>query len=84
MRVERNYRSLPLWLAREYLNEIGGESQDREWVRDEDWRAWLREGEPFAVGALRVGQIQIVFEGEAAALDRVIAAFEKKALRAGG
>jgi len=44
----------------------------------------LSEGETIALGALRIGQIQIVFEGDATAVEQVIAAFEKKALRAGG
>jgi hypothetical protein len=81
--VERDYRSLPLWLARAYLVDIGGNASD-DGVRGADWSATLREGEPIAIGALRIGQIHIVFDGDAAALERVIAAFEKKALRAGG
>jgi len=34
MRVERAYRSLPLWLAREYLVEIGGNAKSDFDVHD--------------------------------------------------
>jgi hypothetical protein len=84
MRVERAYRGLPLWLARDYLIELGGESESNDGVRGENWRVTLCEGEPIAIGALRIGQIQIIFEGDDATLARVVSAFEKKALRAGG
>jgi hypothetical protein len=84
MRVERDYRSLPLWLAREYLVEIGGKAVSDVEVRGATWHARLSEGETIPIGALRIGQIRIIFDGDASTLDPLIAAFEKKALRAGG
>jgi len=84
MRVERDYRSLPLWLAREYLVEIGGKAVSDVEVRGATWHARLSEGETIPIGALRIGQIRLTFEGDGAVLDQVIATFEKKALRAGG
>ncbi len=84
MRIERDYRSLPLWLAREYLIEVGGHTEADGNVRGAGWRAQLSEGDAIPIGALRIGQIRLIFEGDAVVLDPVIAAFEKKALRAGG
>lgn len=84
MHVERAYRSLPLWLAREYLIELGGHAEADGNVRGAGWRAQLSEGDSIPIGALRIGQIRMTFEGDVAVLDQVIAAFEKKALRAGG
>lgn len=84
MRIERDYRSLPLWLAREYLIELGGQPESDGNVRGNRWRVQLSEGDAIPIGALRIGQIRMTFEGEVAVLDQVIAAFERKALRAGG
>lgn len=84
MRIERDYRSLPLWLAREYLIELGGQPESDGDVRGNGWRVQLSEGDAISIGALRIGQIRLAFEGDAVVLDQVIAAFERKALRAGG
>ena len=84
MRIERDYRSLPLWLAREYLIEIGGNATEDDCVRGADWSAYLHEGEFVAIGALHVGTIHVEFVGDENAVNWVIVAFERKALRAGG
>lgn len=82
--VTRVYRSLPIWLAQEYLGELGGRIDDAECVQGKGWGARIFDAPDVVVGVVRVGQIQIVFEGSADAVARVITAFEKKALRAGG
>ncbi len=78
------YRSLPLWLAREYLVELGGRADDVQIVSGKDWRAEISDAPEIELGAIRIGQIKIVFDGDAECVARIIAAFEKKALRAGG
>jgi len=84
MHIERDYRSLPLWLAREDLIEIGGNVEEGDCVRGADWSAYLHEGEFIAIGSLRVGTIHVEFVGDESAVNRVIVAFERKAMRAGG
>ena len=83
MQAEREYRSLPLWLAREYLVELGGIASE-DVVGNDQWHARLRTLEPVPIGALRIGRIQIDFAGEEATLSALLTAFEQKALRAGG
>lgn len=53
-------------------------------VQGDAWRAELYDAPDFEIGALRVGQIRVVFHADAEKIFDVIAAFEKKALRAGG
>jgi hypothetical protein len=84
MRLEREYRSLPLWLAREYLIEVGGIAADDNTVSGNGWQAQLSIRDPVPIGALRIGLIQIVFDGGDEILPGVLTAFEKKAVRAGG
>lgn len=79
----RVYRSLPRWLAQEYLCELGGRADDAS-INGEGWRAEICDASDVVVGAIRIGQIEIVFDGDAESVSRLIAAFEKKALRAGG
>lgn len=79
----RVYRSLPLWLAREYLMELGGRADDAS-INGEGWRAEICDAPDVVFGAIRIGQIEIRVDGDAESVARLIAAFEKKALRAGG
>ena len=82
--IEKLYRSLPLWLAREYLEEIGGVAQNENLVQGENWSAALSTSESIGIGALRIIQLRVVFRAAPDVLNTIIAAFEKKALRAGG
>lgn len=80
----RLYRSLPRWLAVDYLCAIGGQAQDDNHIAGAGWHAVVSDADDVCIGAARVGQIQIVFAGDEVQVQRVIAGFEKKALRAGG
>lgn len=82
--ISRVYRSLPLWLAQEYLYELGGRARDAEWIQGENWRVLIRDAPEIVSGAVHIGQTQMVFEGDAETVARLLGAFEKKALRAGG
>ncbi|MBI4674701.1 MAG: hypothetical protein HY741_23905 [Chloroflexi bacterium] len=84
IQIEKVYRSLPLWLAREYLESIGGRVVREDLVQGDAWHVELHDAPDFEIGALRVGQIRVVFQADAESIHNVIAAFEKKALRAGG
>lgn len=83
-KITRTYRSLPLWLAHAYLLELGGRASGASSIEGESWHAEICDAPDVAVGAIHIGQTEIVFEGDAESVSRLIAAFEKKALRAGG
>ncbi len=84
MKITRDYRSLPLWLARDYLIEIGGAPTEGYVVQGATWVATVRDGEDVQIGRFRIGQIFVDFEADENVLPGVLAAFEKKAMRAGG
>ena len=75
--------SIPLWLLREYLEELGGTAENDNVVVGEGWTAVLEKMEPRKVGSLRVGQVKIQFEGEPDTLDQLKVQFHKKTMRAG-
>ena len=75
--------SIPLWLLREYLEELGGTAENDNYVVGDAWTAVLTKMEPRKVGSLRVGQVKIEFEGESAVLDQLKVQFHKKTMRAG-
>lgn len=84
MRIEREYHGVPLWVMRDYLIELGGTMIGEDCVRGGGWSATFREGEPVTLGVLRFGTIQGDFDGDAVVLNRVLAAFDLKMIRAGG
>jgi hypothetical protein len=75
--------AIPLWLLREYLEELGGTAVSETRVEADGWTAVLTKLEPRRVGSLRVGQVKIEFGGEAEALAQLQTRFHKKTMRAG-
>ena len=75
--------SIPLWLLRDYLEEIGGTAESEHRVTGDGWTATLIKLEPRRVGSLRVGQVKIEFEGQPDALTHMQSQFHKKTMRAG-
>jgi hypothetical protein len=84
MRIERQYRGVPLWGIRNYLTELNGKSTEENCVSGPGWSATLREAEPVTLGPLRFNTVYVAIEGEASALDRLFAAFDKSMLRPRG
>ncbi len=83
-RFETVVRGVPLWLMREYLEQIGGREQADGRFEGEGWRARLTQIEDYAIGSLRVGQARLEIEGEADAVARAQASLQPKLLRGGG
>jgi hypothetical protein len=81
-RVEEVH-SIPLWLLRDYLSEIGGTVETENRVTGDGWTAVLTKLEPRQVGSLRVGQVKVEFEGQAEAITQLQTQFHKKTMRAG-
>ena len=80
----REMRGIPLWLLREYLQEMGGTAIDDNFVQADGWNVRLTRMEPFRLGSLVVGQTRLDIEIEDQLIDEFMAQFDKKTLRAGG
>lgn len=82
--IVREIRGIPLWLLREYLEEMGGTAVDDHFVRADGWNVRLTRMEPFRLGSLEVGQTLLEIEIEDQLVEPFIQQFSKKTLRAGG
>jgi hypothetical protein len=81
---ERTVTGIPLWLLRQYLEELGGQADSEGAVSGTGWQARLTQVEDYQIGSVRVGRVRIEIDGVQDSLDRVLPALEKKLLRAGG
>lgn len=79
----RQIRGIPLWLLREYLEELGGTAVSETRVEGEGWQIALEKMEPFALGSLRVGQVMMTITGDDDAVAALMPDLEKKTMRAG-
>lgn len=75
--------AIPLWLLREYLEELGGVAESETAVAGAGWRAELTKLPDRQVGSLRIGRVQLSLEGEAEALERLRPGLDRKTMRAG-
>lgn len=86
--ITQDMRGIPLWLLREYLEELGGTAEDAAEatavVRGAGWQARLNRLEPLRLGSLAIGQVRVELEIEEALADAFVARFAKKTMRAGG
>ena len=83
-RFETIITGVPLWLLREYGQELGGRPESDGALRGEGWRMTLAQADDYAIGSLRVGQVRMQIEGEAQAVAGLRRALEPKLLRGGG
>ncbi len=84
MEVKREYHGISLAIITGYLLELGGTRVGEDSLRGEGWSATLTRGEPFPLGALRLETVHAHFEGEESALNRLLASFDLRMIRAGG
>lgn len=75
--------AIPLWLLREYLEELGGTAQSETVVAGDGWRAELVKLPDKVLGSLRVGRVELTLRGDPAALARLRPGLDRKTLRAG-
>lgn len=83
MATETQLHAIPLWLLREYLEEVGGQAVADDMVVGNGWQAKLEKQPPRQVGSLRVGIVKITLEGSPAALAEMLPELEKRTMRAG-
>jgi hypothetical protein len=82
--LTREMRGIPLWLLREYLEEMGGTAINDNLVQADEWKVTLTKMEPFKIGSLEVGQVLLAIDVEENHADDFFNQFNKKTLRAGG
>lgn len=79
-----DYYGVPLWLMKEYLEQLGAhEGAEGVWEA-EGWRASLRKAAPRHIGSLVVGGTTATFAGDAEALAALFERLHWKTLRGGG
>lgn len=94
MAVERTFRGITARLAVHYLENLGGETVEREGdlaspgasarVEGNGWTAELASSSASIGPSLQLTEVAVTFEGEDEALDGLVEAFARKATRAGG
>ena len=83
-KIVREIRGIPLFLLREYLQEMGGTAIDDNHLEGPGWRVTLTRMEPFRIGSLEVGQTRVEIEIKPELVEGFMEVFGKKTLRAGG
>jgi hypothetical protein len=83
MVTEVYVHAIPLWLLREYLEELGGRALSETKVAGDGWRAELLKLPDQHIGSLRIGRVQLTLAGEAEALARLRPGLDRKTMRAG-
>lgn len=76
--------AIPLWLLRDYLEELGGTVCSDTMVAGDGWVAELTRLPDHQVGSLRTGRVQVTVEGDADSLAALRPGLDRKTLRAGG
>lgn len=77
-------RGVPLWLLREYLEELGGAVGPDGAVVGPGWAARLTQLEDHRLGSLRIGQVGLALTGEEAAVAEVRRVLTYKLMTRGG
>ena len=80
----RELRSMPLWLLREYMEELGGHALTETQINGDGWHAELERMEDYSIGSLRVGQVRLTWTGDEQAQRDTWPKLEQKLARAGG
>ncbi len=82
--IVHEMRGIPLFLLKEYLQELGGELTADDMVVGDGWTVRLERMEPFRLGSLEVGQTRLTLELREDVAEDFLERFRLKTLRAGG
>jgi len=83
-RQEQEIRGVPLWLVREYLQELGGQVGPDGSIQGPGWSIRLRQIDDYQVGSLSVGQVSLELEADPGVFDDISQGLKRKLVRAGG
>lgn len=81
---EKAFRGISERLARDYLENLGGEKVGDHVVEGPDWRVETSAEKVQIAGSMQLTEVTVAFEGPAATLEPLIEEFGRKAMRAGG
>lgn len=79
-----DYYGVPLWLMKEYLEQLGAQDEGDDVLVAAGWRAQLRKADARRLGSLVIGGTTATFEGDAQALAAMFERLHWKTLRGGG
>ena len=75
---------VPLWLMKKYLADMGATETEENVMVGDGWQAKLSRSEPFKIGSLVVGRIQVELDGDPEVLDDLVEKLHWKTMRGGG
>lgn len=90
---ERTLRGIPLWLLRNYLEELGGTDAeildsppdaDEALVVGDGWQARLTQLEDYKIGSLSSGQVKLLVTGDADEVRGMLSRLAPRLFRGGG
>ena len=84
MVTEVHEYGIPLWLLREYLEELGGEADGENRVVGNGWTARLSKTEPVKLGSLTIGRVRLEWKGDPDTIERLKLDLHMKTIRGGG
>jgi len=75
---------VPDWLMKKYLTDLGGAETGEHAVIGDDWQAVISKGEPYRIGSLVCGRIDLDITGDEAIIEPLLEKLDRKSLRGGG
>jgi hypothetical protein len=81
---KHEYYGVPLWLMKEYLEQLGARAGGEDVMEADGWRAQLRQAAPRHIGSLVIGGTTVTFHGDEKALESMFERLHWKTLRGGG
>ncbi len=79
-----DYYSVPLWMMKGYLEQLGGREGAENVFAGDGWQATLSAAPWRHIGSLRVGGTRVAFTGTPPVLDALYVELHKKTMRGGG
>ncbi len=79
-----DYYSVPLWMMKGYLEQLGGREVAENTYAGEGWQATLSAAPWRHIGSLRVGGTRASFSGAPEALEPFYVRLHQRTMRGGG
>ncbi len=75
---------IPLWLMKKYLTDLGATETEENVMVGDNWQALVKKSEPYKIGSLVVGRIELEVFGDEAAIEVMLEKLHWKSMRGGG